>query len=91
MSAPHEFTKANRIRWTFRGLYGNGAFYSLTARRKGSCVTIPLQIPKSPFYYVRLYNLVWQVAEVDPEDGWDPETRSINRLFPETRIINRLT
>ena len=40
-------------------LYGNGAFYSLTARRQGSYVTIPVQPPKSPSYYVRLDNLVW--------------------------------
>ena len=56
---PHEVIKANRVKWTLGVLYGNGAFYSLTARRKGSCVTIPVQIPKSPFYSARLYNLVW--------------------------------
>jgi len=40
-------------------VYGNGAFYSLNARRKGRHVTIPLQIPTSPFYSVRLDILVW--------------------------------
>ena len=56
---PHEVIKANRKKGTFRGLYDNGAFYSLTARRKGSYVTIPVQIPKSPLYSVRLDSLVW--------------------------------
>ena len=35
-------------------MHGNGAFYLLTARWKGCYVTISVQIPKSPFYSVRL-------------------------------------
>ena len=56
---PHEVIKVNITKWILGVLYGNGAFYSLTARRKGSYVTIPVQIPKSPFYSVRLDSLVW--------------------------------
>ena len=45
-------------------LYDNGAFHTLNARRKGSYATIPVQIPKSPFYSARLHNLVWWVMIV---------------------------
>jgi len=55
-TSPQGRTELNRLLGV---LYGNGAFYSLTARCAGSYVTIPVQIPKSAFYSVRPCGLVW--------------------------------
>ena len=79
---PHEVTKANRAKQTFRDVYRNGdrtAFSTGSLRIEGP---LSYKTPKSSFYSVRVDSLVWSQATRRKQRKADVSRAAKSRSFP---------